>query len=163
MRSDVTLLRDFCTEFGFYYYQTRESLDFQNLIDDAFNGVYCIHAQGRMSIIQNADTGFINGKRYTGRVYFGIPSNIDGVIDSDKYDKFVYNIDRLEIEKLLIAYFCKDYVFNITTAQPFYNLFALNFDGISFDYDVEIIGKSDLTASQKEYFILNGTLDGYIP
>ena len=162
MRSDVTLFRDFCTEFGFYYYQTRESLDFQNLIDDAFNGVYCIHAQGRINLARS-EAGFLTGKTYTGRIYFGIPSNIDGVIDNDKYDKHVYNIDRLEIEKMISEYFCKSDVLNITNGQPFYNLFALNFDGISFDYEVKIENIQILSEAEKRYFILNGTLDGYIP
>jgi hypothetical protein len=158
MQSDVTLLKDFCQHWGFFYYQTRESLDFQNLVDEAFSGVYAFHAQGRINISQNSDTGFVNGKTYTGRVYFGIPTNIDGVIHNDKYDKYVYNIDRLEIEKLLIAYFCKEYTFRITSAQPFYNLFGINYDGISFDYQVDINSTSELTNEQKLYFIENGEL-----
>lgn len=158
METDVTLLKDFCTTFGLYYYQTRESLDFQNLVDEAFNGVYCFHAQGRININQTGSTGFVNSKTYTGRIYCGVPSNIDGVIHNDKYDKYVYNIDRLEIEKLLITHFCKDYSFLITSAQPFYNLFGTNYDGISFDYSVEIDSNSDLTSEQKAYFIANGVI-----
>lgn len=158
METDVTLIKDFCTAFGFYYYQTRESLDFQNLIDDSFNGVYAIHAQGKINIKQSADTGFVNGKVYTGRIYFAMPSNIDGVINDDKYNKSVYNIDRLEIEKLLSKYFCKQYKFVITYAQPFYNFFAMNFDGISFDYTLELQSKTDLTDLQKLNFITNGVI-----
>jgi len=157
MKSDVTLLKDFCTYFGIYYYLTRESLDFQNLVDDAFNGVYCFHAQGRINFTQG-DTGFINNKTYTGRLYFAVPSNIDGVIDNDKYQNTVYNLDRLEIHKLLLAYFCKDYTFRLSNAQPFYNLFNINYDGISFDYEVEINDASDLTDLQKQNFITNGVI-----
>ena len=159
MNTDVTLLQDFATTYGMYYYQTRESLDFQNLIDSAFNGVYAVHAQGRITLTQSEGTGFVNSKTYTGRVYFGLPTNLDGVIHNDKYQKYVYNIDRLEIEKLLIKHFCKDYKFVITSMQPFYNLFAMNFDGISFDYSVVIDDKSDLTSAEKLYFIANGEFE----
>ena len=62
MRSDVTLLRDFCTEFGFYYYQTRESLDFQNLIDDAFNGVGASDALKLIKLAAEIDAPTAHGE-----------------------------------------------------------------------------------------------------
>lgn len=157
MNTDVTLLEQFCNDKGFYYYLTRESLDFQNLVDESFNGVYCFHAQGRINLTIS-DAGFVQTKIYTGRLYFSVPSNLDGVIHEDKYQNTVYNIDRLEIQKMLSNYFCKDYVFRITNAQPFYNLFNINYDGISFDYEVEINQPTDLTDQQKIDFIANGKL-----
>jgi hypothetical protein len=157
MNTDVILMQDFCTAKGFFYYLTRESLDFQNLLDESFKGVYCFHAQGRINLTQSA-SGFVSNKTYTGRLYFSVPSNIDGIIHEDKYQNTVYNIDRLEIHKMLNAYFCKDYVFRLTNAQPFYNLFNINYDGISFDYEVEINEPSDLTDLQKTEFITNGKL-----
>jgi len=155
MNTDVTLIEQFCTNKGFFYYLTRESLDFQNLVDEVFKGVYCFHAQGRINLTQS-NAGFVQNKIYTGRLFFGVPSNLDGVAHNDKYQNTVYNIDRLEIHKMLNSYFCKDYLFRLTNAQPFYNLFNINYDGISFDYEVEINENSDLTDIQKADFITNG-------
>lgn len=157
MKTDVILLKDFCDEKGFLYYLTRESLDFQNLVDEIFKGVYCFHAQGRINLT-TSDAGFVQTKTYTGRLYFSVPSNLDGVIHEDKYQNTVYNIDRLEIHKMMTNYFCKDYIFRITNAQPFYNLFNINYDGISFDYEVEINETTDLTDEQKTEFITNGLI-----
>lgn len=158
MQTDVTKLREFCKEWGYYYYQTRDSLDFQNLLDDDFKGVYCIHAQGRINTEVTDSTGFIVSKEYTGRLYFCIPSNLDGIIDGDKYDKYIYPLDQLNIHDQLVKYLCKESIVKITNIQPFYNLFSINYDGLSMDYEIEIDGASELTEEEKRFFITNGKL-----
>lgn len=156
MQTDVTLIRAFCASWGYFYGLTREALDFQSLIDNAFKGVYCFQAQGRINPVTTAATGFMNGKTYTGRLYFGVPSDLDGILNYDKYDNVVLNIDKLDIPAQLVQYLCKEYVIRVSNMQPFYNLFAINYDGISFDYEILISDKSELTEALKREFIANG-------
>lgn len=153
--SDLNLLENFAESQGYYYYLARTSKDFFNLVDEPHNGLYFFHAQDRVGSNNNEQTGAFISKFYRGKIWIAIKSDLDGVIHKDKKIQ-VERILSLQIDQDLKQYFCKDYVFKLSDGKPFYNLFTTNYDGIMFDYEVEVDKIFKLKPSIKDNYIRNG-------
>jgi len=155
---DVSLIKTFAEDKGFFYYLTRNSKDFLNLVDEPHEGLYLFQAQGNVRSKNNSMTGGFISKVYTGSLWVAKVSNLDGVVHEDKIQE-VERILALQIDQDIRKYFCKDYNIQISEGKPFYNLFTTNYDGVLYDYTIEVDELFTVAPSIKDNYIRNGLFE----
>lgn len=153
-KTDVSLIKSYAENRGFFYYLARTSGDFINLVDEPHEGLYFFHAQDR---VQNntSDTGGFISNTYTGMFWIAKVSNLDGVVNNDKFIE-VERILALNIAKDFKKFFCRNHVVKVSNGRPFYNLFSTNYDGVMYDYSIEVTDIFNLDAEIADNYIRNG-------